>query len=609
MKTKFVTMLTITILLLGAFAAIPVRSTLPTAVYVDPASFVFQSDTIHAGYNFTVSIIADVVSPDAFYGWELVLRWTPGLFNATKEVLNMAIWEAVMAPWVDPPIDNVAGTYHQSVTAKSPATTKTGLFWLTNITFTIVEEPGYGETLVSDLHLELAAGYTVGVLLDDASPTPNEIVHSWGHGTYEYSWAPPTDFPHLEVSPETNTFGGKNIYKTPFGFSVDILIKDVSAGWELAGVELLLLYNTTVLDTLGVTEGTFFDPFTDTTFFQADILEAQGKIRIVYTILNIVNMTAPHGDGLIATINFNCTYQEKFPSYVESDLDIQIDFENGMTGYFINKYADEIEDPTPPPPPEVDGYYRLNGYVVGKVIDLYTQYPDPYGGQGPGEPSDMFWPQKEVELYAYVTYNEWPVQQKLVGFEVRGPHNELVDILTAVSDYYGVAHTTYRIPWPCDNPESWFGVWTITATVDIACDVVNDTLQFHFDYLVHWYGGDPYKVTTDKADYGHCEFINVTVTFGSHSRMPRWVLLTVSIHDELNYAIGTAAVWIQVGGTVFCQLKNYTETLPIHVVKWTAAGVATIYVNAYSDWPTWGGSPWAPTFAPAPTVNILPKWA
>jgi hypothetical protein len=606
MKTKLVTMLTIAMMLLGAFAALPVRSTLPTALSVVPSTIDKWSDVDHVTDTFTVDIVADVVSPDAFFGWELVLEWTPGVIDCTLEALNTALWGAgnYLGPWIPVPIDNVAGEYHQSLTGKAPGVPVTGTFTLVTLTFAIVASAPFMGVVTTNLHLKIAEGYIAYCLLDGAS---EEIVHSFNDAAYSYHWAPPTTNPYLEVVPANNIFSGKNIYKTPFSFEVDVYVRDVVVEWRLAGVEFLMFYNTTVLDVLEVKNGTFFHDFTAPPggdFFYYSLDEAAGKIRVIYTILDIPHMIPPEGDGIIATIVFNATYQEMFPNFVWSNLDLEIDVENGMGSYFVNFVAEEL-----PGDPEIDGYYQLNGFVVGRVIDLYDQYPDPFGGQGPHTPSDMFWPQKEMQLYANITYNEWPVQNKLVGFEVRGPHGELVDILTATSDAYGVAYTTYRIPWPCDDPESWFGVWTITASVDIACIVVNDTMQFHFDYLVHWYGGDPYKVTTDKEDYGHCEYINVTVTFGSHSQMPRWVLLTVSVHDELNYPIGTAAVWIQVSGTVFCQLKNYTSTLPIHVVKWTAAGVATIYVNAYSDFPSIGGSPWAPTFDPAPTVNILATWA
>ena len=605
MKAKLISLATATLLLLGFIAAIPVRvsATYPTTLRVEPAEIHKWSDVDHPGDTFTISIIADIVPPDEFYGYDFVLRWTPGIINCTGETINFGLWQGnFLGPWVTDPIDNTIGYYRQSLTGKSPGTPESGTFWLVNLTFQIVAEPGYGEVIDTELHLEKAEGYDAYCLIDiDTS----EIEHYYEHGHYYYHWAPPQVNPHLEVEytgepgVHSKTFAGKNIYKQPFDFSVDINIYNVDSGWRLAGVELLLLYNTTVLDVLEVQNGTFFEPFTSLTWFFHQTFEDEGKIRIVYTILDIPGMTPPYGDGKIATIRFNATYQEQFPNSVSSDLNITLDVENGMNSYFVNFLADEL-----PYDPEVDGYYELAGYVIGRVIDVYTQYPGPFGGQGPMQPSDMFWPQKQVELYANVTYNEWPVQEKDVAFEIRNPQGELVTILTARTDEYGVAHTSFRIPWPCDDPESLFGVWTITATVDIACEVVNDTLWFHFDYLVHWI-----KVTTDKPEYGHCENIEVTVEFGSHAMQTYNVLIAVAIHDELNYPIGTAYIWLQIGGATWCTLKNYTVTVEIHVPKHAAAGTATIYVSALFDWPMNGGNAIAPQYEPAPEVNILAAWA
>jgi hypothetical protein len=288
-------------------------------------------------------------------------------------------------------------------------------------------------------------------------------------------------------------------------------------------------------------------------------------------------------------LTFEVIYQEAFPWKDESPLDIYDDL-----------YSDIIAASVPGLAPQ-DGKVTINGYILGRQIDLYDQYPEPFGGQGPNMPSDMFWPQKQVDMYAKVTYNLWPIQQKLVAFEVRNPLGDVVAILTATTDDVGIAYTYYRIPWPCVDPEGTFGVWTITATVDIACVVVNDTMSFHFDYLVHWD-----KVTNDKANYAHGETINVTVEFGSHAQQPHQVLITVDLFDELGYSIGIAFTYMTVSGATYCTLKPYIVTLPILIEKWIVAGTGKLHVNAYSDWPSLGGSAWAPEYVPLPEVTILP---
>jgi hypothetical protein len=601
MKMRTLSILTLAILLLSFMAAIPIRqvSAFTTKLAVVPDTINKSSDVDHVSDTFKVSIMAeDVVG---LFGWELVLTWNASLLGCTLEQLNYNIWGAgnFLGPWVPVPIDNVAGEYHQSLTGKAPGVPQDGTFWLANLTFTILMAPGYGETLHTELHLEKAPGYIAYCLLDSSS---NEIPHDYIPGNYYFEWAPPTLNAYLEVDPAVNTFAGKNIYKTPFTFSVDVNIRDVDAGWQLAGLEFVMYYNTTVLDVLSVENGTFFEPFGVAEFFySADFplytAPDVGMLRVAYAVLG--STSAAYGDGLVCTITFNATYQEQFPTAVWSDLDIEIDTDNGMTTYFINFLADDL-----PYAPEVDGYYSLAGYVIGRVIDLYTQYPDPFGGQGPAQPSDMFWPQKEVQLFALVTYNEWPVQQKPVSFEVRAPDGTVMTVLTAVTNETGVAHASFRMNWPCENPEDLFGVWTVVATVDVACIVVNDTMQFHYDYLVHFS-----KVTTDLEEYAHCNTMIITVNFTSHAQQDYTVLITATLHDELNYPVitGTVSGLVTIGGTVFCTPKVYEITFEIHVDKSVAAGTATIHVSALTDWPFDLGAALCPEATAE--VNILATWA
>jgi hypothetical protein len=596
MKMKAFSILILAVLTLSLFAAIPFSSAVTTTnLAVRPEAVHKWSDVDHAGDTFTVSIKAENVT--GLFGWEFVLTWNATLLSCTSEVLNYNLWGAgnFLGPWVPVPIDNVAGEYHQSLTGKAPGTPVDGTFWLANLTFMMLVEPGYGEVLHTELHLQIAPGYIAYCLLDVSS---NEIAHNYVHGDFYYHWAPPTEYPYLEVSPKNNIFAGKNIYKTPFTFSVNINIRDVNAGWRLSGIEFLLYYNTSVLDILSVTNGTFFEPFCVAEFFFAEDFPSEGKLRVAYSMLGFG--AAAYGDGLVCTIEFNATLQEQFPTSVWSDLDIEIDTENGMTSYFVNFLAEDIDVMVP----EVDGYYELAGYVIGRVIDVYTQYPDPYGGQGPSQPSDMFWPQKEVDLYALVTYNEWPVQNKPVSFEVQAPDGTVMTVLTGVTDEYGIAQVCFRMNWPCDNPEDLFGVWTVTATVDIACIVVNDTLQFHYDYLVHWA-----KISTDKDEYAHCEWIIVEVNFTSHSQQERTVLIAVTLHDDLNYAVITGTVYanVTIGGAVFCTPEEYIKTFEIHVDKSVAAGTATIHVSALTGWPFDGGAALCPEATAE--VNILAEWA
>jgi len=98
--------------------------------------------------TFNVSIIAENVPEPGFYGWEINVTWTPGVLNCTAEIINDDLWGGYyLGPWVTEPIDNEAGTYHQSLTGKDPGEPEIGIQWLVNLTFVIVQPDGYLETI------------------------------------------------------------------------------------------------------------------------------------------------------------------------------------------------------------------------------------------------------------------------------------------------------------------------------------------------------------------------------------------------------------------------------------------------------------------------------
>ncbi|MDH5448123.1 MAG: cohesin domain-containing protein [Candidatus Bathyarchaeota archaeon] len=251
-----------------------------------------------------------------------------------------------------------------------------------------------------------------------------------------------------------------------------------------------------------------------------------------------------------------------------------------------------------------DGVFESFFKPPGAWIDIFTDYPAPYGGQGPNVPSDMYWPQKGFYLYAYVTYNFWPEQNKDVAFEIKDPQHNVWAIEYARTNSTGYAWVFIRLPWPCDNPESYFGEWTIVGTVDVACLVVEDIMPFKYDYLVNLW-----DVTTDKDTYAHCEDIKVTVDFGSYAMQYYNVLITVTIVDETGVPFAFAYVWVVIGGAEYCTYNNDQVILTVHVEKFARAGVAKILVGALSDFPQEGGCALCALFEPIPEVGILAEWA
>ena len=430
--------------------------------------------------------------------------------------------------------------------------------------------------------------------------------------------------PYLEVS--NATLGPE--YSVGKEFKITVSIKNLDAHWYLVGVQFRLSYDPTYLNVTSVEEGPFLKGFAALqpgslgTFFQSYIQGNGYGPHILVGNMIYPNGTGwwhppwPNGSGVIATIMFRCIKQDSAPPQ-ETIIPLNI----------IEQLAVGLDSPETQNPVDVTLGVPRNGTVIiynllpGRTIDVYggvnaakwgipsPPFPAPYGGQGPNNPMDMVWPQKEVYLYANVTYNLWPVQNKIVAFEVEGPFNAtsgrqpaILLKTTAITDEHGVAWIRFRMPWQCEDPESYFGVWKATATVDIAGEVINDTLTFHYDYLVRLW-----KVTTNKYKYYHGEHINVTITYGTHAQQVYPALFTLVIYDELDQPIGINYISLTVGGAEYCKYRNSSISLEISIPKWAFAGVATVHANVFDYDPTEGGQAWCPEYTPSPKIYIKPE--
>jgi hypothetical protein len=110
-------------------------------------------------------------------------------------------------------------------------------------------------------------------------------------------------------------------------------------------------------------------------------------------------------------------------------------------------------------------------------VDLFTQYPFPWGGQGLANASDAFPPQGLVELHALVTFRFDPVAYKPVSYELTAPSGtKHYATVSTIAD--GIATFDYSLP------SSEFGLWAVKASVDLGGHVYSDTLWFLEGWLV-----------------------------------------------------------------------------------------------------------------------------
>jgi hypothetical protein len=350
-------------------------------------------------------------------------------------------------------------------------------------------------------------------------------------------------------------------------------------------------------------------------------------------------------DSTVAIIEFRVAYQ-CFEVNITSGLNIVDEHWVGIVPSTLNTTQDIVYLPFASP---VNGVYTIATNSPERQIDLvggavndgygpigpiwpfpyppppatiyeppyvYYAFPTPFGGQGPNQPMDIVFPQSLVYLATYVTYNYWPVQTKDVGFEIEGPFihvggnyyirspsYRILGKFSNVTDSNGVATLQFRMPWPCDNPDSITGVWKVTATVTIGDTVVSDTMMFYYERLVYIY-----EVSTDKYQYNHFEHVKVEVEYQTHAQMWYPALFAIVLVDNLSVPIAWCKHTTCVGGATFCTWKESCFTRCLIIPKWAFTGIGYVKVSVYDKDPTIGGEPWCPQFPNGPYVENPPGW-
>lgn len=412
----------------------------------------------------------------------------------------------------------------------------------------------------------------------------------------------PEPCPYLEVVPNDTVLGPAPAIGTEF--DVDVVIRRMSPIWEMVAYQVRLTYDPELLEGVSITEGPFLQtirwnkhgtlfisswntvPYTHG--IAAGILWPNGGYEEWMEFPNTMN--PPLADPVLATFRFRAIKQV-FPETLSCVLGLPAFFppENY---HFLNKDGGYICTDSPM---IINGTYTITSeWGPGRRLDLYvSNYPEGYKGRGPNEPCDMFWPQKLVILHGEVTYNYWPVQQKIVSFEIMQPCGGIVAKLTAISDEDGIATTTFRIPWPCDHEEKMklFGKWTVVATVDIACTVVNDTMQFDFQWLASI---EEETVEIDNWYPQHCDWIEIWILVCTKSWQWRPLLVSVVLKDELDVPVAICLIETEIGGAWFCHYECFWIRCLIHIPKHAFSGWATLHINCFDKDPTEGGQAYCP---------------
>ena len=220
---------------------------------------------------------------------------------------------------------------------------------------------------------------------------------------------------------------------------------------------------------------------------------------------------------------------------------------------------------------------------AGAAIDL-TSNKVPMNGEGPDVASDSFAPQELMILYAKVTYNDDPVEGKLVGFEVRDSEDNHVTYRTATTDSSGIAWVELRIP---SMPAS--GDWIAIAIVDVAGTTVADTMPFRVGWIVQIL-----SVTPDLAEYHKGEDMSFIMEITNIALTSKTVTLTLVIYDACGVPIAQLVI---LDWTLDPDVTAYVATavgIPVPSWAFVSPPPAVVYANSFTALPSLGGVPTCP---------------
>jgi len=280
---------------------------------------VFHAETV-AGNIFYIRVyLKDAVN---VWNWQIKVKFDPTVIEATQAfVPTTSLFNFAVKP--TPVIDNATGYVMMGASRLADEPGVSGSGDLASITFQITAAPSMpGESLSCDLTLDPTDTF----LLD---PDMAEISFSRVDGYYQYTYPLPP-YPYLEIKP--NIIKAKQLYQE---VTIEIWVGNVSEEWQLVGFQFVLGFNTTLLEPINYSAGTFMEGFANDGEW---VLYAEGHDYIgdaalppgynAWTITIMImpdgsglwHAPFPSGNGLLVSLQFNATLDTVYPDEAWTDL-------------------------------------------------------------------------------------------------------------------------------------------------------------------------------------------------------------------------------------------------------------------------------------------------
>jgi hypothetical protein len=231
-------------------------------------------------------------------------------------------------------------------------------------------------------------------------------------------------------------------------------------------------------------------------------------------------------------------------------------------------------------------------------IDLFTQREEPYSGRGLNAESDAFTFGEEVEIYALVTYNNDPLANFPVAFDISGPKNPVENITfprSAFTNNEGIATVSFRIP---TSYETASGEWVVAGNVKIGSSIYQDLLSFKVGWII-----EIVSIRTLNAEGLEQEkfalkgSLQAELTVRNIAMTEKIATIALSIHDNSNAPVNST----ELVNLPFQHGENLIHTL-LGIHESARLGQATLYVCAYTAPVSLGGVPYCPEVSKSFTI-------
>ena len=316
------------------------------------------------------------------------------------------------------------------------------------------------------------------------------------------------------------------------------------------------------------------------------------------------NMVPPYQNCPITTFSWSITLTNgtkvasSAPAVSLSAADV-----GSATGTIVATLTVVAPSPTNTPAPAYSetGTTTLSIQVVqtSSILDIWTQN----GGQGLGANCTSFGPEQLVDLIGYVTFNNAPVVGKEVTFDIYS-NGQYIDYAEATTNMTGYATTSYRFPWQGNNPQAYFGVITVSGSVDLSQVKLTDTCQFYYGYQLNLQSVTINNGIFDTNGIGPVFFknyaglnaITLTATVNSTNWIPTPFYLTATILDTEQVPVACEVLSETAPAAQNTPAGSNTQayTMSLTIPTWAFDGPATVCVDILNGTPADNGVAFSP---------------